>query len=147
MPQVDGDPVKIGMGMAPMMAMAPMGGMDFNKSANSIDRMNGPVYQEGTWGMMNQPTASGFYSEFESRESGVGADFYDGMALPDHFLEEYYTQVRINSNNSTLSFLLPIASFCRPGHNVLIVILMVFKCWVKKITPPFSISTESGQWK
>ncbi len=48
----------------------------------------------GTWGMMNHSSASGFYSEFGGKESAVGGGIFDGMALPDHFLGQYYTQVR-----------------------------------------------------
>lgn len=67
-------------------AMVPTSVLD---SVVSIDGMSGGAYQEGfsRWGMMNQNNGSGFYS---SRESGV----FDSMALPDHFLRQYYSQVR-----------------------------------------------------
>lgn len=91
--QVDGDMVNMGMGMVTQTsAMAPMAGFDVQKSVTSMDGMNGAIYQEGTWGMMNQQGGSGFYSEFESREAGGG--IYDSMALPVNFLGQYYTQVR-----------------------------------------------------
>uniref|UniRef100_A0A3B4V4R9 Desmoglein-3-like n=1 Tax=Seriola dumerili TaxID=41447 RepID=A0A3B4V4R9_SERDU len=45
---------------------------------------------------VNQRSGSGFYSEFEGRESGGGGGIYDGMALSDHFLGQYYSQVRNN---------------------------------------------------
>ena len=91
--------------MAPKMATAPMGAMDYGQnSITSIDGMNGAFYQEGfsaaqgegTWGMTNHTFGNGIYSEFEGRESRVGGSLYDGMALPDHFLRQYYTQVRIH---------------------------------------------------
>lgn len=88
------------MGTAQNMAMAaPMVGMGIQQSVTSMDGMNGVVYQEGfesgregAWGMMNQQ-GSGFY-EYEGRESGMAGGMYDGMALSDHFLEQYYSQVR-----------------------------------------------------
>uniref|UniRef100_A0A3Q2WUD1 Desmoglein-2-like n=1 Tax=Haplochromis burtoni TaxID=8153 RepID=A0A3Q2WUD1_HAPBU len=50
-------------------------------------------YRKEIWGM-NQQDPSGFYSETETRESLGGVGLYDGMALPDHFLRQYYDQVR-----------------------------------------------------
>lgn len=56
-------------------------------------------YGGGAWGMGH----SADYAEFESREAlGV----YDGIALPEHFLGQYYTQVRKQLTNcSTLKVL------------------------------------------
>ncbi|XP_053178220.1 desmoglein-2.1-like [Scomber japonicus] len=89
-----GDMVQRGMA-AKSSAMAPMADYDFQKSVTSIDGINGHInpdgHREGTWGMMNQMSYSGFYSEFESREAG-GGEIYDGMALPDNFLGQYYSQ-------------------------------------------------------
>nr|XP_046248064.1 desmoglein-2-like [Scatophagus argus] len=108
--QLDEDTAKVGMGMAnKISAMPPMGGLDLQKSVISIDGMNGAVYQEsfsnghreGTWRMMNQMMGSGFYSEVQGRESGVGGGIYDGMALPHHFLRQYYTQ-KVASGNENL---------------------------------------------
>lgn len=92
---MDGDIVNVGIGMASKTsAMA--------QSVTSMDGMNRTIYpggfasdlRNGTWGMMNQLHGSGFYSEFESRESGGGEGIYDSMALPDNFLGQYYTQVK-----------------------------------------------------
>lgn len=107
------DGALIDMGMAKQSSMAPMGGFDFQKSVTSMDGMNGgtyhdgftSVYREGTFGMMNQPSGSGFYgSGFERRESAEGGEVYNGMALPDHFLRQYYSQVRIHLIIYTLCF-------------------------------------------
>lgn len=91
--QVDGGMGKIGMGIAgTTSSMLPVAALD---SAVSVDGMSGGAYQDGfftyqreRWGTMNQSSGSAFYSR---RESGV----FDGMALPDHFLRQYYNQVRI----------------------------------------------------
>lgn len=92
--QVDGDMVNL----APETSALAMEDFDFQTPMTAMD---GTVYQtsyaggqrEGTLGMMSQRRASGFYSEFENRES-EGGGIYDGMALPDHFLRQYYAQVR-----------------------------------------------------
>ncbi|XP_070689057.1 desmoglein-2.1-like [Pempheris klunzingeri] len=107
--QLDGDMVKVGMGMANNnSAIMPTAGLDFQKSVTSMDGMNGAGYQgfssgyrEGTWGMMNQANGSGFYSEFEGRESRIEGGLYDGMALPDHFLAQYYIK-KVDSGNENL---------------------------------------------
>ncbi|XP_070765423.1 desmoglein-2.1-like [Enoplosus armatus] len=101
--QMDGN---VAMGMANnISAIAPMAGFDIQKSVTSMDGMNGAVYQEGyrdaTWGMRNELNGSGFYSGFEDRESGAGGGIYDGMALPDHFLRQYYTQ-KVTSGSENL---------------------------------------------
>ena len=113
--QVDGDMVNMGMATKTS-AMAPMAGFDFERSVASMDGVNGVIYQDGfesghrerTWGVMNQSSVTGYYSEFESREAGGGGGIYDNMALPDHFLEQYYTQVRNLLNIPTHYFLQPI---------------------------------------
>lgn len=114
-----GDMVQRGMA-AKSSAMAPMADYDFQKSVTSIDGINGHInpdgHREGTWGMMNQMSYSGFYSEFESREAG-GGEIYDCMALPDNFLGQYYSQVRNFVNIPTHYFLKPIVGFCCPGHS------------------------------
>uniref|UniRef100_A0A4W6EPD7 Cadherin domain-containing protein n=1 Tax=Lates calcarifer TaxID=8187 RepID=A0A4W6EPD7_LATCA len=103
--QMDGD-MNVDMGMASKtLAMNSMAGLGLQKSVTSMDGMNGATYgegfvsdhREGTWGM-NQLSGSGFYSEFEGRESGGGGGIYDVMALPDHFLAQYYTQ-KVNNGN------------------------------------------------
>ncbi|XP_070689059.1 desmoglein-2.1-like [Pempheris klunzingeri] len=100
--QLDGDMFKVSMGMANNTSdMAPMAYMDFQKSVTS---MNGAGYQGFSnchKGMMNQPSGSGFFSEFESRESGIEGGLYDSMALPDHFLGQYYSQ-KVDSGNENL---------------------------------------------
>lgn len=102
--QMDGGGVMVGKGMAGMTsAMVPLAAFDGQKSVTSMDGMNGGFYgdgfslghREGTWGMMNQPSGSGLYSEFQGRESSVSGGMFDGMALPDHFLRQYYSQVKI----------------------------------------------------
>lgn len=66
------------------------------------DQMNAGVYEEGyygdgAWGMSNQ--RSGFQTQMEHMEGEMGGGFYEGMALPDHLLEQYYSQVRGHVNN------------------------------------------------
>ncbi|XP_032363606.1 LOW QUALITY PROTEIN: desmoglein-2-like [Etheostoma spectabile] len=104
--QMDGNMVNMNMGM--INNTSAMAGLDFQRSVTSMDGMNGAVYQdgfvsglrEGSRGMAQQ-SGSGFYSEFEGRESGAGREMYDGMALPDHFLAQYYTQ-KVASGNDNL---------------------------------------------
>lgn len=104
--QMDGD----------MMVDANTSGMGqalgFQKSVTSMDGMNRYVYQDGlaahnlredSWGMMNQGGGGGgaIYSGYEGRDSAVGfggGGIFDGMALPDMFLKQYYTQVRNLTN-------------------------------------------------
>uniref|UniRef100_A0A3Q0QVB1 Cadherin domain-containing protein n=1 Tax=Amphilophus citrinellus TaxID=61819 RepID=A0A3Q0QVB1_AMPCI len=99
--QLDGDTINIGMAQKPV-AMAPLGSFDFPQSVTSINGMNGAAYQGGhrrdTWGM-NQQDPSGFYSEIETRESLGGGGAYDGIALPDHFLRQYYSQMTNGNEN------------------------------------------------
>uniref|UniRef100_A0A672FN50 Cadherin domain-containing protein n=1 Tax=Salarias fasciatus TaxID=181472 RepID=A0A672FN50_SALFA len=71
------------------------------KGAPSLSGMNVGAYQEGVSGgyregfwEMNQRSGGGgggsaFYSDFQS---GGGGGIFDGMALPDHFLQQYYDQ-------------------------------------------------------
>lgn len=94
--QLDGDVLNVAMAQKPV-AMDALGSFDFAQSVGSINRLNGANYQgsyrKDIWGM-NQQDPSGFYSETETRESLGGVGLYDGMALPDHFLRNYYDQVR-----------------------------------------------------
>uniref|UniRef100_A0A3P8U339 Cadherin domain-containing protein n=1 Tax=Amphiprion percula TaxID=161767 RepID=A0A3P8U339_AMPPE len=99
--QVDGDMVTVGMGAAKTTsAMSPMAGLGFQPSVTSMNGMNGGAIQEGfsnvnregMWGM-NQDEGSGFYSEYEGMDSRGGGGIYAGIALPDHFLGQYYNQV------------------------------------------------------
>lgn len=113
--QVDGEMAKLSTVANGTMAV-PVGAGGFQMSSASMD---GAFYQDGytggykdgAWGMMSQTgmmsqadmmgqagmmgqggQGSGLYSEFERREAG---GMYDGIALPCHFLEQYYSQVRI----------------------------------------------------
>ncbi|KAM7410640.1 hypothetical protein PAMA_001872 [Pampus argenteus] len=68
----------------------------------SMDMINGAAYEESsgfqTWG--EQWGSSAAYLGFEGREAGVaGGGIYDGMALPDHFLGQYYTQASCGNEN------------------------------------------------
>ncbi|KAM7388788.1 hypothetical protein PAMP_024938 [Pampus punctatissimus] len=70
----------------------------------SMDGINGAAFEESsgfqTWG--EQWGSSAAYLGFEGREAGVGGGgIYDGMALPDHFLGQYYTQ-KASSGNENL---------------------------------------------
>lgn len=99
MTAVDG--VKIGTA-GTKMASLPV--FDGQKSVISMGGMNGSMIQErfssGSRGeafaVMSQPSGSGFYSEFHGRESVAEGDMFNGMALSDHFLGQYYNQVMTN---------------------------------------------------
>lgn len=94
--QVEGDLANVATGSC---AVVPVAGMNFQRSVTAMD---GGVYQEGlaasqrdsTMGRMGQRRASGFYSEMESTQSMRGG-LYDGMALQDHILRQYYAQVSV----------------------------------------------------
>lgn len=103
--QMDGDGVKMGMGMG--MGMAGVTSSAVDMGVTPVNGMNGSMlhevvssgYREGSWDMMNQGTRSGLYtSEIHGRESRVGGGIFDSMALPDQFMREYYSQVRIHRN-------------------------------------------------
>ncbi|XP_041646406.1 desmoglein-2-like [Cheilinus undulatus] len=51
--------------------------------------------------MMNEYSANGFWSEMDSREVRVRGGLFDGMALPDHILADYYSQ-KLASGNENL---------------------------------------------
>ncbi|KAF1386040.1 hypothetical protein PFLUV_G00114040 [Perca fluviatilis] len=100
--QIDGNMVNVNMGMANnTLAMVPMAGLDFQRSITSMDGMNRAGYQEvfsighreRGMGVMNQQGGRDFYS-------GVGGGMYDGIALPDHFLAQYYTQKVASGNDN-----------------------------------------------
>ncbi|KAM3620644.1 uncharacterized protein V6R79_026394 [Siganus canaliculatus] len=101
--QVDGDAVKLGWAAASK--AAPVAGLDSQRSFFSLDGMNRASHQESSWSgqremaWMNASNGSALFSGFEDREAGGGAGgLYDGMALPDHFIGQYYTQ-KVNSAN------------------------------------------------
>ncbi|XP_071342910.1 desmoglein-2.1-like isoform X2 [Trachinotus anak] len=93
--QIDGDIVKVDTGIGTKTSA-------IAQSVTSMDGMNrggfASDHREGTWGI-NQISGSGFYSDFEGRESRGGGGIYDGMALPDHFLRQYYSQVTSGNEN------------------------------------------------
>lgn len=96
--QVDGEMIGGGMGTVNRFSsMGPIEGMDYRKSVTSMNKAfySGAAIDngEGTWGT-TQRRNSGFYHDFDIA-SGAGGGLYDGMALSDSFLREYYTQVRI----------------------------------------------------
>lgn len=104
MTAVDGDAVKIGTA-GTKMASLPV--FDGQKSVASMSGMNSGGFQErfssshrgDTWGLMSQPSCSGFYSDFHGRESIGEGDMFNGMALSEHFLGQYYNQVITNFNS------------------------------------------------
>lgn len=106
--QMDGDGVKMGMAMGMGMGMAGITSSAADMGAIPVNGMNGSMvhevvssgYREGAWDMMNQAARSGLYtSEIHGRESRVGGGIFDSMALPDQFMREYYSQVRIHRNS------------------------------------------------
>ncbi|XP_023284459.1 desmoglein-2-like [Seriola lalandi dorsalis] len=94
--QIDGDLIKVDTGMGTKTAA-------MEQSVTSMDGMNGAGFavDHRQWEGVNQMSGSGFYSEFEGRESGGGGGIYDGMALSDHFLGQYYSQ-KVTSGNENL---------------------------------------------
>ncbi|XP_059197235.1 desmoglein-2.1-like [Centropristis striata] len=117
--QRDGNMVSVGLGSANnTSAMAPMAAFDMQKSFTTMDGRNGANYQEGfasgreeAWGVMNQPSGSGFYSEFGSRESGVGGGMFDSIALPDHVLRQCYNEKMTSLNENLAAIDGPLAHF------------------------------------
>ncbi|XP_069378761.1 desmoglein-2.1 isoform X2 [Paralichthys olivaceus] len=102
-------PTQVEVGMGKILAKAPVAGLDNHKSVTSIDGINwfppdrlAIGHREDTWGMINRPSVSSFHPEIEGRESGGRGGIYDGMALPDHFLGQYYTQ-KLNNGNKNLA--------------------------------------------
>lgn len=107
--QVDGDMAGGGMGIvSKYSSMGPIAGLDYGKSVTSINKVFYPGaasdHGEGTWGTTHRRN-SGFHHDFDLIESGASGGLYDGMALSDNFLRQYYTQVRNHLNISTLTFL------------------------------------------
>lgn len=93
--------------MAMGTAAAPTVAVDSHKTSAVVDGMGGGFnqdagfangYRDGTWGINNQMGGSAFYSEFQGREAAAGGGMFDGMALPDHFLKQYYAQVSHNDS-------------------------------------------------
>lgn len=92
--QVDGNVVASALGGANMSNMSTM---EFQQHTGmSREVMNG-YYQgygagqmEGTWRGRSQMGGSRFQSEYMSRETNTG--IFDGMALPYHYLGQYYSQ-------------------------------------------------------
>lgn len=69
------------------------------RSFASMDGMNGGLgygagQMEGSWRGMSQAGGSVFNSEFMSRQADTG--IFDGMALPHHYLGQYYSQVSLS---------------------------------------------------
>nr|XP_029135630.1 desmoglein-3-like [Labrus bergylta] len=84
---------------------APMASMGFQQSVASMDGMNGGGYDDGylrdrSWGTMTEHRGSAHYSEFQGRGSAAGGGRFDGMALPEHILAQYYTQKLASGNNN-----------------------------------------------
>uniref|UniRef100_A0A3Q1FEA0 Desmoglein-2-like n=1 Tax=Acanthochromis polyacanthus TaxID=80966 RepID=A0A3Q1FEA0_9TELE len=95
------DIITMGMGAAKKaVAIAPLSALDFHHSVTSVNEMNGGIFQEDFTSVhgegmqwMNQIDGFGFSSETEGRESHGGEEMFDLMSLPDHFLDQYYSQV------------------------------------------------------
>ncbi|CAJ1059633.1 desmoglein-2-like [Xyrichtys novacula] len=85
--------------------MAPAENTGLHPSVATMDLMNGAVsedryYRERACGVMNEGRGSGFYSEMQGRESVVGGEVYDCMALPSYLLAQYYGQKLANGNEN-----------------------------------------------
>lgn len=75
--------------------MAPAGSFDYEASLTDINGMKFGASHGGFSTDYRQEMRgfNNFHSEFETRESRQGG-FFDSMALPRHFLAQYYSQVR-----------------------------------------------------
>lgn len=118
--------------------MASLPVFDGQKSVASMSGMNSGGFQErfssshrgDTWGAISQPGGGGFYSDFHSRESIAEGDMFNGMALSDHFLGQYYNQVI--TNLKCLIFMLNkqkdsnIKAYFVPKQNLMHVFLFFF---------------------
>lgn len=96
--QLDGAAFKSYMGMANNVSAT-------NNYLTSMDGINGAVCEDGFGFQMEQTRENQWdasaYSGFEDREAGRGGrGIYDGMALPVHFLGQYYTQKASNGNEN-----------------------------------------------
>lgn len=90
--------------------MAPMASLDVKQTIGSANQVQGAAYpndflnesSEKALGMISQTAGYGFYTEAFGREysgmSEAAADggMFDHMALSDHFLGQYYTQVKMS---------------------------------------------------
>lgn len=87
--------------------MAPMASLDVKQTVGSAHQVQGAAYpnflngsSEKALGMISQTAGYGFYTEAFGREySGMSeaaaeGGMFDHMALSDHFLGQYYTQVK-----------------------------------------------------
>lgn len=96
--QVWGEVGKIGVSMAgATSAKAPLTALDSHKTLITMEG-NGysDAYREGSWGILTCNVGSGLYtSEHHGQESRQGRGILDGMFLPDRFLKEYYSDVRL----------------------------------------------------
>lgn len=93
--EVDRNPLVVTTGTVKNVAVAPMGSFDYEASLTDINGMKFGTYQDGfSNGCRKEMRAfTDFHSEFETRESRQGG-LVDSIALPDHFLAQYYSQVR-----------------------------------------------------
>lgn len=82
-------------------AMAPIGSLNFQPSATTINGMTWGTYQDGYSSGYRQEMkgCSDVHSEIETRDSW-GRGVYDGIALPHHFLGQYYSQKMASGNDS-----------------------------------------------
>ena len=86
----------MGMGMGMGMRMGSAAAVGGGAFQNSASTMGSGYYQDGRVDMAyrtgrelaGQQQGSGFYSEFDAREEA-----YNDSALPDHILNDYYSQV------------------------------------------------------
>lgn len=104
-----------------MLAISPMASLGVKQTMASANQVQGAAYpneffngsSEKALGMISQTDGYGFYSEAFGREysgmseaaaagGGGRGGIFDHMALSDHFLGQYYIQVKICQNSSYL---------------------------------------------
>ncbi|KAL3976949.1 uncharacterized protein ACER0C_020438 [Sarotherodon galilaeus] len=90
---LDRNPLLVTTGTVKNVAVAPMASFDYEASLTDINGMKFGTYQDGfsTDYRKEMRGFTHFRSEFETRESRQGG-LFDSMALPHHFLAQYYSQ-------------------------------------------------------
>lgn len=101
--------------------MPPVTSLDVKNTVCSANEVKGASYandffsgsSEKALGMISQRDGYGFYSEVFGKEysgmakaaaAGEGGGIFDHMALPEDFLKQYYTQVKICQNTENNSY-------------------------------------------
>uniref|UniRef100_A0A3B4AZD5 Cadherin domain-containing protein n=1 Tax=Periophthalmus magnuspinnatus TaxID=409849 RepID=A0A3B4AZD5_9GOBI len=92
--QIDGNMLNMSMGGTQISNMDLQQRTEMSREViNGYYQGYGASQMEGTWRGLSQFGGSAFQSEYMSRERETG--IFDGMALPYHYLGQYYNQVSV----------------------------------------------------